>query len=454
MGRYVLHGTMLALLAGAAVLRAGDPGDLFPSVSYDQAIGNASSTGAESALHTVPAPSVRSAAVSSSEASAIATAPAVVPMPTGTAGAPPKPSAGRTLAGSPRLAAPFWRPYSARLLAPLLSAEERADFNHSYGEILANANASDDTRLTAAGMLDAAAGPSQQVTPALRRYLLMQALRGHASVTMREHLADEFLPLVVMDHSLPVTQAKATTLASLANSATTDAPATPKLLDFTAEAYGDLALAQIEAGYPTQAQDSLKKAETWLARMPLADPNRQAQFSGVQYYLSHAQAATLLGPKLKLTLIQTPDDAAANTQLATLHLSLFADLPKAAACAVKSDKPEFQAFSKYVVSLEGGLDAVDPATPQGIGVSLDLCRLLLRMAPACSDAFDRYAIATYVKAQCDELLSQYKLDLAARTSVQTVQAQAQAILAASPPPAISIVTPTTPSRHTSRHGGV
>ncbi len=137
---------------------------------------------------------------------------------------------------------------------------------------------------------------------------------------------------------------------------------------------------------------------------------------------------------MKATLAATPDDPATNTQLATLHLSLFADLTEGAACAAKSDKPEFQAFAKLIASLDGGVEAVDPATTKGITSSLDICRTLLNLTPACADSFDRFAIATYVDERLSELLAKYKPTGDARMQAQGMQMRAQAIADANKPP--------------------
>ncbi len=434
--------------------RAGDPGDLFPSVPYDQAL---------EAPSRPTRPAAGSSGSSTVQPTPVPVQPPVVPASGSAGGSPdsssePKPGTAPKAAVPPghaakgstaRYTAPFWSPYSAKLLVPLLSPEEKTKFNADYKDILANANASTDARVAAADALAAAAAPGKVMDASLRRYMLQQALtlavKGRAPVATRESLAGQFLPLVESDHTLPATQAKATALETLAMSGTLDNPASPKLLDFTAQAYGDLALSQIEAGYPVQAQASLRKAETWLAKMAPPDANRVAQFSSVQYWLNRAQVAKVLAPTLKLTLRQTPDDPAANTQLATLHLSLFADVSNAAACAGKSDKAQFKALAKFVGGLEGGVEAVDPATPQGLGVSLDLCRTLLSVAPACADSFDRFAIATYVKSQADELVDKLKLKAGtdAWVRVQSIESSAQAIIAANPPPATPVNTTTT-----------
>ena len=448
---------VVAVLGAAAPLYAGDPGDLFPNVSYEQAMQNATTGTAKPPAHrTHKPPPTASATAPAPPATAPAAIPPVsappVPTPPASPSKPSAPSA-HELENAPTEAPPFWSPYSARLLAPLLTADEKTQFDATFGDLLTHAR-SDEQRVAAAETLAAAADPAQPLTPALRRYVLMQALtlavHGRASVATREHLASQFLPLVQLDHTLPATDAKATALSTLANSGTAKAPATPKLLYMTAQAYSDLALAQIQAGYPAQAQESLVHAQSWLEKLKPPEQPSYVQLTAVEYYLVHAQQARVLAPKLKQTLTDTPNDPAANTQLATLHLSLFGDVAGAADCAAKSDKPQLKGLAKFVAALPGGLDAVDPATPQGLATSLDLCRGLLNTAAVCADSFDRYAIALYVKDQCDELTGKYSPDTPSRNTLQFLGFQARSMIAANPPPPFTIVAPPPPANDARR----
>jgi len=419
-------------LAVAASVHAGSPGDLFPSVSYDQVVQTP-----RIAPKATPALPVTTPPVT--------TPPTVKPPtpanPTEVKPDHTTPDTPTTTPPQPALdqagAAHFWSPYSASLLVPLISNDLKSQFDQRWSDVLSSAK-DDSKRVAAADLLAGAAGPDKVVDASLRRYILLNALslavQGRAPLTTRQNLANQFLPLIENDPTLPAAQAKADAIEALAMSAPSSAPASPKLLDLVTEAFSDLALAQVQVGFPSQAEESLKKARAWVIKIGKPSADRLAQLYGVQYWLARSQAAKLLAPKLKATLTDKPDDPSTNTQLATLHLSLFADLSSGAACAAKSDKAEFQAFGKLVASMDGGVEAVDPATPKGFASSLDICRVLMNLTPACTDTFDRFAIATYVDDRLEELLAKYKPTGDSRSLVQGMQTRAQAIMDANKPP--------------------
>ena len=414
----MLKRTLLAYLSMAALslpLWADDGGELFTNVPYDKAVDAPKLTDRTDpppviVPHTQPAtqttvPATHDKPITGSRTATTQTAPKVDPN-NSNGGDAAKPAANPVRSGPY-----FWSPYAASLLAPLLPPELKPEYNKIAAAISLGSTPAE--RCKAADAFAEAAKKTDDTT--LKRFLMIRslslAIQGGAAPTVRESLTNQLLPMLEIG-TLPVAQVKTEVLEALGQ-ATQPTPPKPKFLMTLVNAYADLAVSQVQVGYPAEASTSIRRARTVLGSIPMMElwralgPGQDpSKIYFAQYWLNRSEAAKNMAPQLKASLANKPNDPAINTQVSTLYLSLYADLANAARHAGKSDKPEFLAFAKLVSPLD--LKTVDPDTAEGLSTSFAICGTLLDVAAGRTDHFDAYAIADYVDGQLQRLTEKTK----------------------------------------------
>lgn len=421
MRAYLLIGAVLA----AGTLAVAEPGELFPTTPYEQAV---EGRRAPEPKRPEPVAEVKPEPKSPPSAESPKSDPPVATPPTAEVKKPEPPSAVETANAASAAEQHFWSPYAASLVVPLLTAEQKAAFTKDFGKRIANAYSAEEKR-TVVEALMAAAEKTDEI--GVRRHLLAEALKlaiGARNKTLIESVNKPFVEAFETASTLPALHTRASAYETMTGVGTPS----KELINITVDAFTDLALAQVQAGYPAQADASLRKSRTALSKQTAPDLQRAAETYYVQYWLMRSQKAREMVPRIKSTLAAKPEDPTNNTLVAALHLALYADLADAAACAAKSDKPAFQAFAKLVAPLK--LSQIDVTTADGLAVSLKIATALLDVTPECGDTFDKYAIATYVESRLDELLEAAKPAGETKLAIAAVKARAVAVIEANKPP--------------------
>jgi hypothetical protein len=234
----------------------------------------------------------------------------------------------------------------------------------------------------------------------LKRTLWLHALglsiKGDSKLESRAEKARAVLPLL-HEETLPAAQARADAVTELAFGAL--ANASDDLLAMVTESQCKLARMQIQGGFPDEAVGSLKVArEAYRYIKHKTDEQRDA-VAETAAWVDRATVARASASHWQETIAAKPADTFANTQLATLNLSLYGDVEKAARFAAKSDRKEFQAFAAAVkAAFPGDTHQTSPAKALGVLTSLmDLAENVL-VVP-----FDRYSVASLVESRLTDV---------------------------------------------------
>jgi hypothetical protein len=296
-------------------------------------------------------------------------------------------------------------PDAAGNLTPMLAPEEQRLFTTDYAEPITKALAGSvvDRKKTADLLESAADGLT---SPSMKRYVLLHAfalyIRASTPLAERVQKAEVLLPML-SEHTLPVVQARADALNDLMVTASSNP--NERFMDLYIEAHAMLAKLQVQAGYPKDAQDSLHKARDVALRFMRKPQARIDQINEAAAWCDRATAAAALWPKYQATLKTSPNDPVTNTQVATLHLSLYGNLAQAAVFAARSDRKDLKAFAEVIKANPPQALSNDPTKHAEQVLAISAALVDVAKATPVSQTFDRYSIACYAGDHVEQLIA-------------------------------------------------
>ncbi|MCL2645741.1 MAG: hypothetical protein FWD61_01905 [Phycisphaerales bacterium] len=319
-------------------------------------------------------------------------------------------------------------PYAELLMKPMLSPEDGKAFDEGYADAITKSLAgTPDLRKKTAELLESSAA---SVTSAeLKRYLMLNAfalsIRSSISAKEREAKALALLPLLT-ERTLPVMQARADALNDLQDRAASSPSNT--FYDLYLTSHVRLTKARVQTGYPKEALDSLKKARD-AARSYTKKPQvRTDELNEAAAWCDRANQATTLAPKYQEMLKANPTDSVANAMMATLHLSLYGNLEKAAIFAANSDRPDMKQLTAALKSNPPRTLSKDPARHAEQVLLIGQALIEVAKATSSSQMFDRYSIACFAGDRVAQVLDDGAMPQAKILEAKMLLASAKEII--------------------------
>lgn len=372
-------------LAVATHRLAADPGELFPSVApYDETVNRPIARPEQALKPHRPVEPITTPPIEPKPNPQVA--PKVEPKPDTTSVprvTPRSASANRDLR---------FHPFSEDLTKPFLDDADEQTFDKQYADAIGKALAGgleERRKMVDTLTAGALATPSNN----LQRYLLLHALgmsiRAVAPVADRAERASKLLPFLT-DRNLAIAQARVDCLTDLMLSVSSNP--SDRFYNLYAEAYAALAKLQVQAGFPRDAQETLKKARDAAKMSHEPSPSRADQLAEATAWVDRAAMAAGLWPRWQATLKTNPAAPFINTQCALLHLALYGQLESAASFAAKSDREELQHFAAAYKACAVSA----PAQEDGALAdrTLTVCETLFDIARNVAvHPFDKYSLA-------------------------------------------------------------
>lgn len=407
-----MSGFRISLLVAAVasmgyLAHAGDPGDLFPEVSYDSRVSTPVNQPDRAVARTTPRSTPREAPrretpretkpvreVNEARTTTVKPEPPEVVKTASTAPA----VKAAVLTWSP--GAQPWAPYSEALFKPFLTPAEQAQFDQEFAPEIAKALAGtfEDRKRVMQTLTDAAEARGSE----LKRYVLLHvvglAIKNNAPLPERSTRAMKVLPLL-SDSTLAVFQAKADCLANLARSAPEHA--TDKLWSMLAEADAGLARLQVQTAFPKEAAESVRKARDAFGRLRAKAACKSELISEAQAWADYAAAAASDLPDLRETLRREAADTAANRRLAMYFLVLYADLRETQIYAAQADREDLKKLAAVLAEVKFPAISGDPK--EMVAAALKIARGVLEVAKASTQQIERYALASFVLDRLEQI---------------------------------------------------
>ncbi len=408
-------GLAITLAAGTEVAHAGDPGELFPNVKpYDETV-VAPISRPDRVIRPVT-PKVEPKQEPKEEEETPEETPPSIPVeppePKVPSVKPRRPSTEKPpIAMTQPTAAPKvdkdlrFHPYFEAINKPLMDAVDQEVFEKEYADKITRALAGrvEDRRKLSKELAEAAAGTKSEK---LKRFLMLHAvgmsIRGGAPLEERAARANAVLPLL-NERTLAVTQAKADCLNDLILSASTSP--TDLMLDITADAFATLARMQVQAGFPKDAEESLKKARESFNKCREKAPGRAEQVAEAGAWATRSVMASGMWPKWQQMLRTNAEDAFANNQCALLHLALYANVEQAGIFAARSDRKDLQKLAGVIKETYAS-EATRKDPLQVYALSLAIAEVSRTSA---AHPFDKFSLAMLAGNKIELLMDSGKL---------------------------------------------
>ena len=401
----------ITAVAGASVspALAGDPGDLFPNVSYDGAVHNP-----------VRDPGRGRQPRRQPGTTNPATTRATTTRPAATSVASTRPAATMVASSQPadreNAGTSIWGPYRLAIMEKFLSADEQAEYDDDFADQIKKALSvtTADRKATLDGLAEAVATRSENIKKFVLLNVVGLSVKTNAPLEERSARAMLVMPLL-KEQTLEVAQARADCLNILAMSA--PEMASDKLWGMLAEADATLAQLQIQAGFPAQAVESFQKAKAAYVRMKDKKQCHSEILVESGAWVDHTQFLTVQLPNYKKVLAATPADTEASTHMAMAHLVLYGDLESMKVYAVNA--------SDSLKALAGELDAaafpkMSAAPATAVADSLKIAEKLLAVAREATDQVEKYSLAKLIVDRLDLLKRDYPEAVAKDRAFNTI----------------------------------